>query len=160
MTLAESLQVLHVASAFWFVAGLVGRNVLLGLARRSEDLARVRTLVEVAGPFERFMVQPGSAVVLVLGILTMWAQGLPFWDDGTRWVTVSLIAFLSLIPLVPLVFLPRGRAFEAALADSIASGRITPALSTAFHDPAVAAARWYEIAVVAFVVFLMVAKPF
>lgn len=160
MTLAESLQVLHVASAFWFVAGLIGRNVLLGLARRSDDLRRVRTLVDVAGPFERFMVQPASAVVLVLGILTMWAQGLPVWGHGTRWVTVSLIAFLSLIPLVPLVFLPRGRVFEAALADSIASGRITPPLSTAFHDPAVAAARWYEIAVVAFVVFLMVAKPF
>lgn len=160
MTLAELLQVLHVASAFWFVAGLIGRNLVLGRARRSGDIARVRTLVETAGPFERFMVRPGSLVVVVLGLVTMWAQDLPVWEDGTRWAIVSLIAFASLIPLVPLVFLPRGRVFEAALASAIGSQRVTPELSAAFHDPVVAAARWYELVVVAFVIFLMVAKPF
>ncbi|HZD17888.1 MAG TPA: DUF2269 family protein [Actinomycetota bacterium] len=160
MTLAELLQVLHVASAFWFVAGLIGRNVVLGRARRSDDISRVRTLVEVAGPFDRFMVTYGSIAVFFLGILTMWAQHLPLWENGTRWAVVALVAFATLIPIVPLVFLPRGHVFEAALADAIRVGRVTPELSTAFHDPVTATARWYELAVVAFVIYLMVAKPF
>lgn len=106
------------------------------------------------------MVTYGSIAVFVLGILTMWAQGLPLWREGTRWVTVSLIAFASLIPVVPMVFIPRGRAFESALHAAIGSGRVTTELGAALHDPVTATARWYELAVVAFVIFLMVAKPF
>jgi hypothetical protein len=63
-------------------------------------------------------------------------------------------------PLVPLVFLPRGKVFDAALADAEAAGEVTPALTAAFHDPAVAAARWYELGVVAAIIVLMVTKPF
>jgi hypothetical protein len=160
MSLADLLQLLHVASAFWFVAGLVGRDVVLGLARRTDDLGRVRALLDASAPFERRMVIPGSFAVLALGILTWWAQELPLWGEGTRWVAVSLIVFATMIPLVPLVFLPRGKAFEVALTGAIEAGRVTPELAEAFRDPLVAAARWYELAVVTLVVLLMVAKPF
>jgi hypothetical protein len=90
----------------------------------------------------------------------MWAEHLPLWQEGTRWVTVSLLAFLTMIPLVPLVFLPRGRVFDGALARATEAGRVTPELAAAFRDPVVAAARRYEVAVVVFVLYLMVAKPF
>lgn len=160
MELADVLQVLHVLAGFWFVAGLIGRDVVLARARRSDDLGRVRALLDVSGPFERWMVIPGSFAVLILGIATMWAQHLPLWAEGTRWVTVSLVAFLTLAPLVPLVFLPRGRVFESALAGAVEVGHVTPELTAAFHDPVVAAAHWYELGVVAFVVVLMVTKPF
>ena len=71
-----------------------------------------------------------------------------------------MIVFATTIPLVPLVFLPRGRTFEAALTSSIEGGQVTPDLTAAFRDPVVAAARWYGFAVVALVVLLMVTKPF
>jgi hypothetical protein len=99
-------------------------------------------------------------LVLAFGLLAWWTEKLPLWGTGARWVTVSLIAFASMIPLVPLVFLPRGKDFDAARADAEAAGHVTPALTAAFHDPAVAAARWYELGVVAFVIVLMVTKPF
>lgn len=154
------LRFLHVVAAFWFVAGLIGRDVVLARARRSQELGRIRELLDATAPFERLMVIPGSIAVLLLGIATMWEEELPLWEDGTRWVTVSLLAFLTLVPLVPLVFLPRGRRFASALAGAIEVGEVTPELSAAFHDPVVAAARWYELLVVGFVLFLMVAKPF
>jgi hypothetical protein len=160
MSLADLLQFLHVASAFWFVAGLIGRDVVLGRARRSDDLGRIRTLLDASSPFERGVVIPGSFAVLILGILTWWAEKIPLWGDGARWVPVSLIVFASTIPLVPVVFLPRGRTFDAALNSATAAGRVTPQLTAAFHDPVVSAARWYELAVVAIVVLLMVTKPF
>jgi uncharacterized membrane protein len=160
MSGAEFLQLLHVFAAFGFVAGLVGRDTILAAARRSQDLAQIKMLIQASAPLERLFVVPGSFVVLVLGILTWWAEEMPVWGAGTRWVTVSLLAFLTLVPLVPLIFLPRGKAFDAAMASAEETGRVTPDLTAALHDPVVAAARWYELAVVAFVIVLMVTKPF
>ena len=133
---------------------------MLARARGARDLHRIRDLIETAGPFERLMVIPGSFAVLVFGILTWWAEHLPLWGEGSRWVTVSLILFASTIPLVPLVFLPRGRVFESALSNALREGRVTDDLSSSLRDPAVTAARIYENLVVAVVIVLMVAKPF
>ena len=160
MDLPDVLQLLHVISGFLLVAGIIGRNVLLSRARRSADISAIQDLVDAARPFERFMVIPGSFAVLSLGILTWWAQRLPVWQSGSRWVTVSLIAFLSIIPLVPLVFAPKGRKFDAALASAIRDGRVTPELSAALRDPLVAGARTYEVVIVSIVILLMVTKPF
>jgi hypothetical protein len=57
---------------------------------------------------------------------------------------VSLVLSLSIMPLIPLIFLPRGRVFEAALADARQRGTVTPDLSAAFRDPWVAYARTFE----------------
>jgi hypothetical protein len=160
MSLADFVRFLHVASAFWFVTGLIGRDIVLARARRSTDLVKVRTFLEASDPFERFMVIPGSAAVLVLGVLTWWAEKLPLWSTGTKWLPVSLLVFATSMPLVPLVFLPRAKGFEAALASAVETGGVTPELTAAFRDPIVAGARWYELAVVAVVVLLMVTKPF
>ena len=160
MDLTDLLQLLHVISGFVLVAGIVGRNVLLSRARRSDDISTIQHLVDAAAPFERFMVIPGSFVVLLFGILTWWTQRLPVWQSGSRWVTVSLIAFLTIIPLVPLVFAPRGRKFDAALAFAVRDGRVTPELSAALRDPLVAGARAYEVAIIFIVIVLMVTKPF
>ncbi len=160
VSLADVMQLLHVIAAFAFVTGLVGRDLILGAARRADDLPKIRTLLHASEPFERHLVRTGSMLVLVFGILAWWTEELPLWGTGTRWVTISLIAFATIIPLVPLVFLPRGKVFDAALADAESAGEVTPALTAAFHDPAVAAARWYELGLVAFIVVLMVTKPF
>jgi hypothetical protein len=102
---------------------------------------------------------PGSFAVLLFGLLAWWAEHLLLWAAGTRWVTVSLVLFASTVPLVPLVFLPRGRLFQAAFETAVAQGRVSPDLTTAFHDPAVVAARWYELAAVAVIIVPMVTKP-
>jgi hypothetical protein len=75
-------------------------------------------------------------------------------------VTVSLLLFLTIIPLVPLVFLPKGKVFDAAFTQAVEAGRITPALTAALHDPVVDAAHVYELAIVTVVILLMVTKPF
>ena len=73
---------------------------------------------------------------------------------------MSLILYLSNIPFIPLVFLPRGRVFERALVHARARGAVTPELSAAFRDGAVAFARAYEMVTIAAIVVLMVTKPF
>jgi hypothetical protein len=159
VSLATFLVFLHVATAFVFVGGLVGRWIVLDRVRRSSDIGEIDILLPVADRFEKIVI-PASAAILVLGLLAMWAQDRPLFEDGAYWLLASLVLYLSIMPLVPLIFLPRGRVFEAALADARARGTVTPELTAAFHDPMVAFARTYEAVVVAIVIALMVLKPF
>ena len=157
----DAWKLLHVLVAFWFVAGLIGRGVTIAQVRRESDLGRLGSLMAVAERFEKWMVIPGSAIVLLLGIVTMIAQDRSLLGDGNGWLLVSLILYLGLAALVPTVFLPRGKRYEAALEDARSSGtKVTPALTSALNDPVVALARRVELAVVAVIIVLMVTKPF
>jgi hypothetical protein len=163
MTAGSILALVHALVAIVFVAGLIGRWVTLGAAERAMDLGSIRTLTAVSAPFER-MVIIGSLLVFVLGILTAIAQGRPFLGPiqgaPVDWLFVSLVLFLTIIPLVPLVFIPKGRVFDAALEEASLAGRVTPALHAAFRDPVTRAAHVYELAAVTVVLGLMLAKPF
>jgi len=156
----EWVVLLHVGVAFWFVAGLVGRDVTLAKAASSKDLTVTVELAELAGRFDRWMVVPGSIAVVLLGVLTALVQGRSFAGTNVWWMFTSFVLFLSLIPLIPLVFVPRGHVFELALSDARAKGEVTTELSAAFNDRVVRVARLYERIVVIIVIVLMVTKPF
>jgi len=143
---SEWVVLLHVAVAFWFVAGLLGRNVTMARARSANDLSTLAELIDLSGRFERLMVIPGSFGVVVLGLLAAWAEGQPLAGTDDWWLLTSLILFVGLGVLVPTVFLPRRE--------------VTPELRTALRDPAVRNSRAAEIVVVAVIVILMVTKPF
>ena len=146
-----------------FLGGLVGRWLVLGMAERADTLARMQTLTRAARPFERIVIV-GSQVVVVLGVIAAIAQGRPFLGPlqgaAVDWLFVSLVLVLTVPVIVPLVFLPRGRVFEAAMGDAAARDEITPELRRAWNDPIVRAAHVYELVVVTTVFVLMVAKPF
>lgn len=158
--MSKWVVLLHVVLAFWFVAGLLARNLTMARARASDDIRVLDELVELGGRFERLMVIPGSAAVLVAGLLAARAQGQPLAGTDHWWLLVSLLLFAALGILVPTVFLPRGKVFERALEDAKRRGEVTPELHSAMRDPAVSAARALEISVVAVIVVLMVTKPF
>jgi hypothetical protein len=153
------LVLLHVAAAFALVAGAVGRNLTLARARASDDVGLVGELVGLAGRFER-LVRPASLAVLVLGLLAAWARGVPLAGSGSWWLLVSLVLYVALFALVPLVFLPRGRVFDGALAEARQQGTVTPTLAGALRDPVVAGARTLELVIFAAILTLMVTKPF
>jgi uncharacterized membrane protein len=157
---SEWVVALHLLVAFWFVAGIIGRDVTLAKARSTGDVHMVGELAELAGRFERMSVRTGSFAVLILGLLAAWARDLPLAGSGSGWLLVSLILFLSNIPLIPLIFLPRGRVFERELADARVQGSVTPGLSAAMRDRAVQVARTYELLTLAVIIALMVTKPF
>ena len=137
-TLPGLLAVLHALAGIGFIVGLFGRWMVLAAAERATTPSSMRLLARAAAPFETLVIA-GSLVVFILGILTAWAEGLPllgpFVGAGTNWLFVSLVLFLSVLPLVPLVFLPRGRVFEAALEEAEAAGVVTDRLRAAWSDP-------------------------
>ena len=148
---------LHVLVAFAFVAGLVGRDITMAQARRSRDLGSITELLAVANRFDA-IVKVTSIAVLAFGLLATVLGDLSLSDNG--WLVASLVLYVAIGLLVPIVFLPRGRVFDAALADARERGEVTAELTRALHDPAVAFARNAELVVVAVIVGLMVLKPF
>ena len=151
---------LHILAGFALVSGIAGRTITIAEARRSDDVGRIEALMAAAGRFEGLLVRPGSLAVIVLGLVTMWAQDRRLVGEGNWWLLTSLVLYVLIGAFVPLVFLPRGRVFEAALDEAKAQGQVTPALRAAFADPTVAFARTTELVVILGIVALMVLKPF
>jgi hypothetical protein len=96
---------------------------------------------------------------LVLGIITMLAQGRPLFHQSSYWLPTSIALFATIVLLVPLVFIPRGKAFGQALQDASQHGEVAPELERAFHDDTVAFARIHEFVVIGSIAALMVLKP-
>jgi hypothetical protein len=140
------------------VAGLIGRWILLRRAAASDEVEEAARLSDLAGPFERLVVT-SSMLVLPAGLATAWAQGYEWLGLTTLWMGASVVLYIAASLLVPTVFLPRGRVFEAALSDARARGVVTSELRAAFADPAVRSARTFEVVGVAVIVALMVLKP-
>jgi hypothetical protein len=164
MLLAQLMKLIHILAAFWIIIGIVGRNITMQKAAHSAEIGSLRTLLSLAQVFENRMVLPGSFAVLTAGLATAWVQGWPilgFLQGGSsNWVLVSLILFLTIIPVIRFIFLPRGKIFEAAFDQAQAQNRVTPELTTAFNDPLVRAGHIYEMALLGLVTVLMVLKPF
>ncbi len=162
-TLPGGLALVHALVGVAFVAGLVGRWIVLAAAEQARTLPAMRALTTAAIPFER-LVQVGSLLVFLLGLMTALVEHRPLLGPlqgaPVDWLFVALVLYLSLLPLVPLVFVPRGRVFETALKDAEVRGEVTPVVLRAFRDPVVRAARVYELGAVTIILGLMFAKPF
>jgi hypothetical protein len=153
----------HALTGAVFLGALLGRWIVLGAAERAETLGSMHVLTRAARPFERLVIW-SSVLVLLLGVAAAIAQGRPFLGPlqggAIDWLFVSLVLFLSVLPLVRIVFLPRGRVFDAAMEDAVARAELTGQLIKAWRDPVVRAAHVYELGAVSLIFVLMVTKPF
>lgn len=163
MTLAGFVVLVHALVGILFITGLIGRWMILGAAGQAKDLRTMRILANAAAPFERIVIV-GSTFVLVFGIIAAFAVGRsvlgPLAGGSIDWLFVSVLLYISIIPLIPLVFIPRGREFESAFQEAERQGMMTRELQAAWHDPVVRAAHLYELGAVTVVLILMLAKPF
>ncbi len=152
------LKLLHIGIGITFITGAVGRSLVLARAARASEVETAFALAEAAAPFEKMAVH-ASTWILPAGMLTAGAQGYEWLGLTTGWMLVATLLLLSLVPFVPLVFIPRRRRFDEEMAAARAAGVVTPGLRAAFADPVVALARRYEYAVIVAIVALMVIKP-
>lgn len=155
------LKLAHILCVIAFLSGLIGR----GLVRlRIPGISSIQTLEEIlalAGRFDELLVIRGSQLTLVSGLLLGWVGGWPYIAAShPTWIFVSLLLFLSQLPFVFFVFIPRGKAFGKIFQAALAEQRITPDLRAALADPAVRAATIYETVAFSIVLVLMVLKPF
>lgn len=79
---------------------------------------------------------------------------------SVNWLFVSLLFFVATIPLLPLVFVPKGRQFERILSEAQDKGEITSELIAGLRDKTVRRAYQIEWILYAAIIYLMVMKPF
>jgi uncharacterized membrane protein len=164
MSLYAILKLLHILAVIVFVGGLFARQAVRSFAERAPHVRTFASQSEAAGQIENRMVIPGNAIVIVIGVplaLVSHQPILGFLQGATQnWLLVSNVILILLMLLVPLVFLPRGKAYGIVLADALDRDQITPELRVALHDPIVRTAHIAEMLGVVIVTFLMVVKPF
>jgi len=161
-TLSGGLALIHALIGVAFVAGLVGRWIVLATAVQARTLPEIRTVLRAAVPFER-VVQVSSLLVFVFGVATALVEHQPFLGPlvgaPVDWLFLSLVLYISILPLIPFILLPRGRILEQAMRDAEVHKEVTPALRQAFTDPVVRVAHLYELGAVTMILGLMFAKP-
>ena len=152
-------RLVHVALAFTLVIGLFGPWSLERSTSHATDPETAFALTQAASPFARLVLLSGPAIIIA-GLVTAGLSGYPYLGLTTGWMLVSLVLVLVFpFVLAPLVYIPRSRAIEIAMADARQQRVVTPALRAAFASPALRYARRYEAIAIIVVVTLMVLKP-
>jgi hypothetical protein len=164
MSLLLVIRFLHIASAIWFIGGVIARQIVRAYAKRTDDVQHFAIMSVAAGRIESSMVIPGNFAVIIFGVIYGIMIGAPilgFLQGAARnWLLVSNILLLLGFLNVPLVFIPKGKLFDAALQDALAKGQMTPELRAHINDPTVRIVHFVELAAMGFITFLMVFKPF
>lgn len=158
------LRYLHIISAIVFIGGIFARHLVRALIKRTDDVHVLASLGLAAGRIEHGMIIPGHSAVILFGVLLALQIQAPIFGflqgASQNWLLVSnLLLLVGFLP-VPLVFLPRGKEYDAALKEALAAGRVTPALRAALDDRLIRALHFGELIGVAFILWLMVFKPF
>ena len=156
------LKLLHVLSAMWLVAGLLGRAVALSTARRSPEMRIIKAIADVSGRLENLMIAPGILAVLVTGIATAVVGGISLLgpiDGGPLWVFVPLLILVFAVATTPMT-LSHDRRWGQALEDAAQRGAVTDTLRPYLDGRAMIRRYAPDISAVALIVVLMVLKPF
>jgi uncharacterized membrane protein len=158
------LRFLHITSGIVLVGGILARQLVRSVAHHTDDLHSFAALNQAAGRIENTMVIPGNIAVLLFGVILALISGAPIFGfiqgASSNWLLVSNLLLLVGIVIVPTVFLPRGKKFEAALQDAKKEGKFTPNLRNIMDDRVVRFFHGLEIFLILVIVALMVFKPF
>jgi uncharacterized membrane protein len=165
MNLYLFMKLLHVLAAFWFMSGLVGRDLAFWWAGRVKEVHAAQALLQISDFFERYAVIPVSIAVLAFGLIVTWMQKWPLFGflqgSPSNWLLVSFILFVGISAAIgPLGLIARRRERARAVEEALAQGTMTLRLMAALHDPVVTRFRAVELITVIIIVILMVTKPF
>jgi hypothetical protein len=144
-----------------FISGLIGRFLVRQRLPHIASMPVLQEVIGLVGQFDDWLVIRGSQLTLITGVLLGAVGHWPYVRAShPTWIFVALLLFLSLLPVVFFVFIPRGKQFGKTFQVAVQEQRITPELRLALADPTIRAATVYEAVVTAIILYLMVLKPF
>jgi|GEM_PF-2950373 len=122
-----TVRTLHILAGIWFTCGVAAYLLTRLTMLKSDDVRSVHGLVGLTVRIRNFMIRPGSILLLIFGL---WAA---YYES---WPAFSIHAIVLLVILVPFVVLTikGGGRIEAASAEAVEAGSMTPALSAALRD--------------------------
>jgi uncharacterized membrane protein len=158
------VKYLHITAVAITIGGMFARQLVRGIALKSNDIQSVVSLTHAAVRMDRVMVIPGSNLMILMGIILAVMQKWPifgFLQGADRnWLLVSNLLLIGMIVLIPGIFIPHNKKVESLLQPALAEGRVTPELSAALNNRRNIMAHRVEEAIVLIVAALMVLKPF
>jgi uncharacterized membrane protein len=158
------VKYLHITAVAITIGGMFARQLVRTIARTSDDLTTITSLIHAAVRMDRAMVIPGSNLMIVFGIILAVMQKWPvfgFFQGADRnWLLVSNLLLLVMIVLIPGIFIPHNKKVEALLQSAQTKEQVTPELRAALMDRKNMWAHRTEEAIVLIVAALMVLKPF
>jgi uncharacterized membrane protein len=158
------VKYLHILAVAITVGGMFARQLVRGIAKKSDDVKTVASLTQVVLRIDRTMVIPWSSAMLVFGIILAIMMKWPLFGflqgADKNWLLVSIVLLIFMQVLIPSVFLPHNKKVAELLHIAVSEGRVTPELSTALKDKKNQMAHHAEEVIVLVVAALMVLKPF
>jgi uncharacterized membrane protein len=158
------IKFLHILAVTITIGGMFARQLVRGIARKSDDIKTVASLTHAASRMDRAMVIPGSNIMILAGVILAVMQKWPIFGflqgASQNWLLVSNLLLIVLIFIVPGIFVPHNKKVEAVVQTALTEGRVTPELSMALNDRMNIWAHHVEEAIILVVAALMVLKPF
>ena len=165
MNLYLFMKLMHVLTSFWFISGVVGRDLAFWWAGKAKDVQAIHALLQISDFFERYAVIPVSIAVLAFGLIVTWMQKWPLFGflqgSETNWLFVSFLLFIGVSAFIgPLGLVARRKERTQAVEEALAQGTVTLRLMAALQDKVVNRFRAVEMAILVMIIILMVTKPF
>ena len=159
-----AIKFCHIIAVIMMIGGVFARQLLRGVAKKTDEVKLVASLTLVAKRLDTIMVIPGSNATMILGILLALIARLPIFGflqgASQNWLLASNILLVSSLVLVFSRFVPYNKKLDPILKAALAEGRITSELRAALDDKNVAIAHHFEEAAILVITALMVLKPF
>ena len=158
------IKYLHIIAVTITIGGMFARQLIRGVAKKSNDVKTVASLTEVVIRIDRTMVIPWSSAMLVFGIILAVMLKWPIFGflqgADKNWLLTSNLLLVIMLGLIPGVFIPHNKKVDALLNTALTQDHVTPELSAALFDEKNETAHHVEEAIVLIVAALMVLKPF
>ncbi len=158
------IKFFHILAVAITVGGMFARQLVRGIARRSDNLDTVAPLTQAAIRIDRTMVIPWSNLILVAGVILALISKWPIFGflqgAAQNWLLVSNILLVIMLALIPLIFIPHNKKVASLLQAALTEGRLTPELSAALNDRKSILAHHAEEIIILAIAALMVLKPF
>ena len=158
------VKFLHILAVAITVGGMFARQMVRGIAKKSEDVKAVVSLTQIVHRIDRVMIIPWSSAMLLFGIILAVMLKWPIFGflqgADKNWLLVSNILLVIMQGLIPGVFLPHNKKVATLLQTALAEGHVTSELSTALNDKKNQMAHHAEEIIILVVAALMVLKPF
>ena len=158
------VKYLHIIAVAITIGGMFARQLVRGIAIKSDEVKTVASLTHVATRLDRSMVIPASNVMILMGIvlavMLKWPIFGIFQGASKNWLLISNLLLIVMIVLIPTIFVPHNKKVESLLQDAETEGRVTPELQATLTDRRNLMAHRVEEAIILIVAALMVLKPF
>ncbi len=158
------IKFFHILAVTITIGGMFARQLVRGIARKSDDVKNVAALTNVAVRIDRLMVIPWSNIIFLMGIILAIMQKWPIFGflqgSSQNWLLVSNILLIIMLVLIPAVFIPHNKKVEPVLQNALTEGRVNDDLTAVLDDRSNKLAHLAEEIIVLLITGLMVLKPF